>query len=234
MRTERRRMVFLGLLAIGAGVWGGCADAVNYDELHKYCSEEWKPDLGGTLPDLSVVGPKCAAAKGLSGDAIVCVDFNTLANQTLTATPPAELPGWKFDATNCLEIAGGKLQVKNFGGFVGTCSFMMPLVDLGALGNQKYSSVTLAVVQRVDLNASASPAQQTAKLLLGVDMANREFATVTGSSPAQQNVHVLSRTVIQTMTGGTNFQPLFKLTSGAAYPIGTGWQIESVAVMGNL
>ena len=205
---------------------------LNYDELHKYCSEEWKPDLGGKPADLSVVGPpKCAAAKGLSGDAIVCVDFDKvsgLSDQALT--------GWDF-TTNCgagWQIAGGKLQVKNFGSFVGTCSFMMPLVDLGALGNQKYSSVTLAVVQRVDLNASASPAQQTAKLLLGVDMANREFATVTGSSPAQQNVHVLSRTVIQTMTVGTNFQPLFKLTSGAAHPTGTGWQIESIAVMGNL
>lgn len=231
MRTERRRMVFLGLLAIGAGVWGGCADAVNYDELHKYCSEEWKPDLGGTLPDLSVVGPKCAAAKGLSGDAIVCVDFDKvsgLSDQALT--------GWDF-TTNCgagWQIAGGKLQVKNFGGFVGTCSFMMPLVDLGALGNQKYSSVTLAVVQRVDLNQNASP-PQTAKLLLGLDVATREFSTVTGSSPAQQNVHVLSRTVIQTMTGGTNFQPLFKLTSGAAAGSSfSGWQIESIAVMGNL
>ena len=204
---------------------------LNYDELHKYCSEEWKTDLGGKPADLSVVGPpKCAAAKGLSGDAIVCVDFDKLNG----LTDPA-LTGWDF-TTNCgagWQIAGGKLQVKNFGSFVGTCSFMMPLVDLGALGNQKYSSVTLAVVQRVDLNQNASP-PQTAKLLLGLDVATREFSTVTGSSPAQQNVHVLSRTVIQTMTGGTNFQPLFKLTSGAAHPTGTGWQIESIAVMGNL
>ena len=118
MRTERRRMVFLGLLAIGAGVWGGCADAVNYDELHKYCSEEWKPDLGGKPADLSVVGPpKCAAAKGLSGDAIVCVDFDKLNG----LTDPA-LTGWDF-TTNCgagWQIAGGKLQVKNFGSFVAT------------------------------------------------------------------------------------------------------------------
>jgi hypothetical protein len=203
---------------------------LNYDELHKYCSEEWKPDLGGKPADLSVVGPKCSAAKGLSGDAIVCVDFDKvsgLSDQALT--------GWDF-TTNCgagWQIAGGKLQVKNFGSFVGTCSFMMPLVDLGALGNQKYSSVTLAVVQRVDLNPSASPAQ-TAQTMLGLDVSTREFATATGSNPAQQNVHVLSRTVIQTMTGGTNFQPLFKLTSGAAHPTGTGWQIESIAVMGNL
>ena len=208
---------------------------LNYDELHKYCSEEWKPDLGGTLPDLSVVGPKCAAAKGLSGDAIVCVDFNTLANQTLTATPPAELPGWKFDATNCLEIAGGKLQVKNFGGFVGTCSFMMPLVDLGALGNQKYSSVTLAVVQRVDLNDS--PAQfQSAQAMLGLDDSNRRFEFRTGRNPRQQNVNTLTRSDLAGVPGvGTNFQPLFKLTSGAAAGSSfSGWQIESIAVMGNL
>ena len=232
MRTERRRMVFLGLLAIGAGVWGGCADAVNYDELHKYCSEEWKPDLGGKPADLSVVGPpKCSAAKGLSGDAIVCVDFDKvsgLSDQALT--------GWDF-TTNCgagWQIAGGKLQVKNFGSFVGTCSFMMPLVDLGALGNQKYSSVTLAVVQRVDLNDS--PAQfQSAQAMLGLDDSNRRFEFRTGRNPRQQNVNTLTRSDLAGVPGvGTNFQPLFKLTSGAAHPTGTGWQIESVAVMGNL
>ncbi len=49
---------------------------LNYDELHKYCSEEWKPDLGTSLPDLAMPPPaKCAAAKGLAGDALICVDF---------------------------------------------------------------------------------------------------------------------------------------------------------------
>jgi hypothetical protein len=32
---------------------------------------------------------------------------------------------------------------------------------------------------------------------------------------------------------GTNFQPLFKLSSAAVAPGNTGWQIESIAVMGN-
>lgn len=229
MRSQLRVLAFFTLFTLG------CKDSdfeIDPDYIPTFLADNcpaWCGD-GGTLPDLAHAPPKCSAAKGLSGDAIVCVDFDKLNG----LTDPA-LTGWDF-TTNCgagWQIAGGKLQVKNFGSFVGTCSFMMPLVDLGALGNQKYSSVTLAVVQRVDLNQNASP-PQTAKLLLGLDVATREFSTVTGSSPAQQNVHVLSRTVIQTMTGGTNFQPLFKLTSGAAHPTGTGWQIESIAVMGNL
>jgi hypothetical protein len=66
-----------------------------------------------------------------------------LSDQTLSKTgtsqPGGGCPGW--------EIASGKLQVKNFGAFVGTCSFTMPLTDLAAAANQKYQSVTLAVVQ---------------------------------------------------------------------------------------
>ena len=186
------------------------------------------PDLSPSV-DLAPPAPPCAAAKGLSGDALLCVDFNKLSGLTDQA-----LMGWDFK-TNCgagWEINGGKLQVKNFGSFVGTCSFSMPLTDLSSSTNQKYQSVTLAVWQRVDVDQNALP-PQTAKLILGQDLALREFTTLTGKNPRQQNQYTLMRSDLAAVPGvGTNFQPLFKLSSGAVYA-GIGWQIESIAVMGN-
>ena len=182
---------------------------------------------GGAPPDLATPPPKCAAAKGLAGDTLVCVDFKDLANQTLTATPPAELPGWKFDATNCLEIASGKLQVKSFASFVGTCSFTMPLTDLASAANQKYQSVTLAVVQTLDLN----PAKQGASAYLGVRLPSQQIWYTTGTNPKTVTSLQIAKAALP--NGGTNlYQPLFELTSALAGGA-TGWQIESIAVLGN-
>ena len=178
------------------------------------------------VPDLATSPPKCAAAKGLTGDAIVCVDFDKLSglsDQTVkdwNFTPGGGCPGW--------EIATGKLQVKNFGGFVGTCSFTMPLTDLAAAANQKYQSVTLAVVQRVDLN----PVSQKAQMMLGLDDPTTRLIDETrGTQPTQQRVYAVQKVALPN-GGGAAYQPLFKLTSGALYA-GVGWQIESIAVMGN-
>ena len=181
--------------------------------------------------DLAPPAPKCAAAKGLTGDTLLCVDYSSLGNQLLTATPPPELPGWKFDATNCLEINGGKLQVKNFGSFVGTCSFSMPLTDLSSSANLKFQSVTLAVVQRVDVNEATSK-QQTTQIYLGVAVPANRLSFASGSNPRQTNSFAVSRTDLVTLRGDAAFQPLFQLASASAF-LGQGWQIESIAVMGN-
>jgi hypothetical protein len=93
--------------------------------------------------------------------------------------------------------------------------------------------VTLAVVQRVDLNASALP-PQSAKSMLGLDDPSRLLTTTTDKTPRQQQVYTLTRSDLAGVPGvGTNFQPLFKLSSAAVAPGNTGWQIESIAVMGN-
>jgi hypothetical protein len=182
------------------------------------------------VPDLATAAPKCAAAKGLTGDALICIDFDKVSGLSDQA-----LSGWDFK-TNCgagWDIATGKLQVKNFGTFVGTCSFTMPLTDLASPANQKYQSVTLAVVQRVDLNSNPA-VQQKAQPFLGLADPFRQIDFTTGSNPRQQKVYSLTRTDLATVSGvGTNFQPLFQLTSPVAAPGNTGWQIESIAVMGN-
>ncbi len=177
------------------------------------------------MPDLAPPQPKCAAAKGLTGDAIVCVDFDKLSglsDQTVkdwNFTPGGGCPGW--------EIVGGKLQVKNFGGFVGTCSFTMPLTDLAAAANQKYQSVTLAVVQTLDLN----PAKQGASAYLGVRLPSQQIWYTTGTNPKTVTSLQIAKAALP--NGGTSlYQPLFELTSALAGGA-TGWQIESIAVMGN-
>jgi hypothetical protein len=89
----------------------------------------------------------------------------------LSSLTDQAVAGWNFTG-NCIagwEIATGKLQVKNFGTFVGTCSFTMPLTDLASPANQKYQSVTLAVVQRVDLNCTARIVLQTEQVYLRCD-----------------------------------------------------------------
>ena len=178
--------------------------------------------------DLAPPAPPCAAAKGLSGDALLCVDFNKLSGLTDQA-----LMGWDFK-TNCgagWEINGGKLQVKNFGSFVGTCSFSMPLTDLSSSANLKFQSVTLAVVQRVDVNEATSK-QQTTQIYLGVAVPANRLSFASGSNPRQTNSFAVSRTDLVTLRGDAAFQPLFQLASASAF-LGQGWQIESIAVMGN-
>ena len=200
----------------------GCQDSSDRCELTDTCPF---PDLG--VPDLAPLPPKCAAAKGLSGDTLLCVDFKDLKDQILIF-PISDLPDWKVDGQNRWEIASGKLQVKNFGSFVGTCSFTMPLTDLAAAANQKYQSVTLAVVQRVDLN----PVSQKAQMMLGLDDPTTRLIDETrGTQPTQQRVYAVQKVALPN-GGGAAYQPLFKLTSGALYA-GVGWQIESIAVMGN-
>ena len=204
---------------------------LNYDELNKYCSQEWKPDLGTSLPDLAMPPPtKCAAAKGLTGDALICIDFDKVSGLTDQA-----LKDWNFTG-NCIagwEINSGKLQVKNFGTFVGTCSFTMPLTDLAAAANQKYQSVTLALVQKAEINTvPIANKNQTAQVFVGLAMPTLQLSSYTGSNPRQQTTHAVTRTDLVTLRGDAAFQPMFQLTSAAAFPL-QGWQIESIAVLGN-
>ena len=224
MSIYRSLAVASALLATSACKYNNAE--LNYDELHKYCSQEWKPDLGTSLPDLAMPPPaKCAAAKGLTGDAIICVDFDKVSGLSDQAvkdwnfTPGGGCPGW--------EINGGKLQVKNFGTFVGTCSFTMPLTDLAAAANQKYQSITLAVVQTLDLN----PAKQGASAYLGVRLPSQQIWYTTGTNPKTVTSLQIAKAALP--NGGTSlYQPLFELTSALAGGA-TGWQIESIAVMGN-
>ena len=225
MRSQVRTLTFVSMCIVG------CKDNVieiDPDYVPKFLADncpKYQSD-GGTPPDLATPPPKCAAAKGLAGEALICVDAD---KSTLADLRTQGWTGFKDGTgTDCWEIVGGKLQVKNFGGFVGTCSFTMPLTDLAAAANQKYQSVTLAVMQRVDLN----PVSQKAQMMLGLDDPTTRLIDETrGTQPTQQRVYAVQKVALPN-GGGAAYQPLFKLTSGALYS-GAGWQIESIAVMGN-
>ena len=50
------------------------------------------PDGGPIPPDMLTPAPKCAAAKGLAGDNLLCVDFKDV-------QMPSSLGGWDFSCT---------------------------------------------------------------------------------------------------------------------------------------
>lgn len=184
----------------------------------------------GCLPgDFSVphdmsTAPVCAAAKGLPGVPIICTDFPTA--QTLVDLKGV---GWDF-TSQCpagWTVSNSSLQVNSFSTFASSCIFTTR--PLTPSEYQKYSSFTLSVVQTVDLNAQ----KQTSWIYLGSDLVTQQVATSTGTNPRQRNTYEIVKNALP--NGGNNsYQPLFKVTSGATVGMAnTGWQIESIAVIGN-
>jgi hypothetical protein len=186
--------------------------------------------MKGTSPaDMAVAPPKCAAAAGLAGINLACVDFSTIPDQTLTSPPPQALTGWSFgkDSMNrdCWEIKAGKLEVLSFSRFADTCSFKMPA--LSAADYQKYNSFTLSVVQSVNLDAT----MQKAEVLMGLaDPLARLVDWTTGKQPRQQRVYAIDKAALPNGGSGA-YQPLFQIISGCT-SCAQGWQIESIAING--
>ena len=176
-------------------------------------------------PDLVTPAAKCLAAKGLSGDNLVCVDFAKVPSLTDQA-----LTGWDFvclGGGNSWELAAGKLQVKNFGTFANTCSFTMPAVNLNDADKQKYNTYILSVVHRVSISEADA---QKIQVMLGSDDPQKRLMTQwTGKQPSQQTTIAISKADL--LMQASNFQPLFKFsaiaTAGGSF---SGWQIDSIAV----
>ena len=180
-------------------------------------------DMKGTAADLAPSSGPCAAAKGLSGTNLVCVDFGTVSSLT-----DQSLARWDF-TTNCgsnLEINAGKLQIKNFAGFMGSCSFLLPAINLTDADKQKYQYFTLSIVHSLDLNKQ----KQTAAVYLGTDLDTQQMWLGTGANPRQTTTVTVAKAALPN-GGGTAYQPLLKLASSvAAGGTAQGWQIESIAV----
>lgn len=189
----------------------------------------WSPrDDGATCPtppDMATPPPKCAAAEGLKGDNVLCLDFNGIG-----ALTDQKLAGWDF-TTNCggnfWELSAGKLQIRGFSTFMSTCGFTLP--PLTAADYQKYGRFALAVVQRADLNE----VEQKAQIMLGADdPSKRLLAQITGKQPRQRNIYEIAKSDLP-LTAMGGFQPLFKITSNAMVgTVNAGWQMESIAIQG--
>lgn len=197
------------------------------------CDERLVPNDGGGsldqkcpgLPDLLPMAPKCAAAKGLTGNNLLCVDFTSpqvLSDLTNT--------GWNFDKFDkgCWTVSSGKLQINtaNFATYMGTCGFVMSPLSASDYG--KYNNFTLSVVHRVDISDAAS---QKLQVMLGIDDPSMRLVTQwTGKQSRQQSTIGMGKNDLP--NGGTGvFQPLFKLNASlTAGGTAQGWQIESIAV----
>lgn len=184
------------------------------------CAQDMKGDVADSSSQLGT----CAAAKGLSGINLVCVDFDQVAaltDQKLSGwdfTNPMVCPGWV--------LSGGKLQVSNFGTFTSSCSFLLRPINLTDAEKQKYQNFTLSVVHTLDLNKQ----KQTAAIYLGAAQDTQQMWLGTGANPKQITTVTIAKAALPN-GGGTTYQPLFKLASSvAAGGTAQGWQIESIAV----
>ena len=214
------------IVVLSCCLWllGGCReDAVLPDG---FCAGSDMKGMSGT--DLAVSPAKCTAAKGLLGENMVCVDFSVISDGPLGSSPPAKLDKWDF-VSSCgglnWEIAGGKLQIKNFSTYMGNCGFSLPATDLNAAANQKFNIFTLAVVATLDINSTKQSAAVYNQIVSGQ---NLEWSQA-GTFPRQRFIFDLDKAALP---GGSGmYQPLFQLSSNVQ--VGTanqGWQIESIAI----
>lgn len=208
---------------------GGCVTLTEFGLDGGDCTTDGG-DMTIPLPDLSLPAAKCAAAKGLSGDNLLCVDFDKVTQLT-----DAALAGWKFDvATPCpgWQINGGVLQIQNFGSFVGSCGLTLPSIDLKQADKQKYQRVTLAIVHKVDM----SDIDQQAQIFIDLDSPARLIHQTT----AKPGISTLTTTVLTINKADLPMSLMsvykFFLKAGSLSAVGgrQGWQIQSIAVMGNL
>lgn len=179
------------------------------------------------------MGSSCKAAEGLAADnRLLCVDF--------TGDGAPQVPGWTFPA-NCgtdtfkWTLNDGTLSVSSFETFgSGTmdvaCSFISP--GLSAADLQGYKELTVSIVQRVDLKSGVgTEAAQRAQILLSAR--TEPLAQFTGNNGPSFRRSMVTVPRAELPTSGM-VQATFNLvTTGSAGAGPTGWQIQSIAVLGH-
>ena len=174
--------------------------------------------------DLAPAPAKCAAAKGLSGDVLLCVDFDKV-----TGLDAKELKGWDFNVfTACSgwEISNGNLQIKDFQNLAKDCAFLMPMIDITDGNIQNAQELILSVSFSLDINRL----KQSAKISIG-GMTDERNIWQSFNGQINQNL-IIKMSKPNIPNGGNNvYQPVFQLSSMSANSGFNGWQIKSIAVM---
>ena len=177
-------------------------------------------------PDLAQPLPKCAAAKGLAGDNLVCADFNQI-----PSLPDAQrLPGWDFVCLGGASwtTSGGLLQVRNFGMLYNECTALLPAASLTGKNNVPYQSFSFSVIHRMDL---LDP-EQKAEIFLGHNgLVQRQMYVASGKKDVSRQRTIIEIDQADLPAKLTEMGWLLRLSSTG---IGgrQGWQIESIAVNG--
>ena len=178
------------------------------------------------LPDMSTPTPKCAAAKGLSGDILngICLDIANTDAATLTNL------GFNLGsaAMNCMgwEVANKKLQPKGINTSLGavTCALSLPAIPIDA----KYSQITLALVHQ----ATVPGPNQQATIAFPAATPKPLWVWVDSSTPIDQRTIIdIAKTKIPPPTGAP-FQPIIQLNAPGTTAT-PSWTIDSIAVLGN-
>jgi hypothetical protein len=200
--------------------------------------QQWTPldDLGGwpsgsdracpALPDLAPAPPRCAAAKGLTGESLLCVDFKDVRDLS-------SLPNWNFACLGAFTWTTGPsgLQVKDFATFDKECTVILPAQNLNDPDKQNYRSVTVSLVQRIDLS---DPEQKATIYLNDASDATRLLYFATGKKNPSRQVTTMTFERSELPTAINQSPQWILRVSSTGFYSRQGWQIESIAVMGNL
>lgn len=172
----------------------------------------------------------CAAAKGIVGTPLVCVDFASI--QDLANDP--KVKGWNFAAGQPMACPGwesaGILRLKNFSTFGGDCYFSLPQITKTQIG--QYQRLTLSIQQSLDTLTGSQDAQ------IFLDMVAPERLMWRGNGhPSGKPLKVPSqRTTItvdtKSLPDPNGFSWLFELSSSSQATL-QGWTFESIAVIGH-
>lgn len=178
-------------------------------------------------PDLQPPTPPCAAAKGLSGDNLLCTDLTEVASLS-------DLKGWTTNQ-ECWSVGGKQpLQVMGLSNFKGDCNLTLPAIDLKVPRYSAYSSVTLAIRHKVtlDLGLGVDAPNQLAQVYLDVNKPNRLVSQTSGDQPFEhQWIVTIDKTVLPASLDSVyKFILQLSVTTAVQKP---GWQIYSIAVNGN-
>jgi hypothetical protein len=193
-------------------------------------------DMAGcsSAPDLTPPAAKCAAATGLAGDNLICVDFASIPDQSLDdqSRLPAQLARWDF-VTKCggkyWVISSQMLQIKSFSAFNDTCGFLMPSINFNDADKQKYQKLTLSIVQKMDLDPGTISPNQAAQVYFGNALPAYLVTQTTGTQPEQQITLTIDKQKLPLAINNT-VKYLLQVQSGQPQNK-QGWQIESIAVM---
>ena len=178
-------------------------------------------------PDLAQPLPKCAAAKGLAGDNLVCADFNQI-----PSLPDAQrLLGWNLycESPDSWGVTNGMLQVNNFAMFKGNCQIGLPEINLADADKSKYKALSFSIIHHIDL---IEPEQRLLFYLNSTSDQTLLMYSATGKKlPNKQQTTITVDTAdLPALIHNT---PRWRLMLAASGNGGRqGWQIESIAVNG--
>ncbi|MFO0578462.1 MAG: hypothetical protein U1A78_31035 [Polyangia bacterium] len=186
---------------------------------------------GGGPPDSAQPTTTCAAAQGIAGKPLVCVDFKT--GMVLESDP--KLQNWTFSCdsggTRKWQVTNNALNASPFGAAAENCRITTESIDLNAQANSGYTRVTLALLQRVALDEQ----RHRGYVFFDGDFPVNQVHVVTGAQTQKSTVNTLITIKKEDILPAlmNKFKFTLKASSSAPGSSQDGWQFESIAIIAN-